>query len=80
MVIVTDGNREHRQRDGAGPAKWPKLASGIDVVPVRYQARSPTWRSSESRIPPDVNRGQPFDVRVVLNNSAVATDQKRWHH
>ena len=31
------------------------------------------WPWNGSRIPPDLNRGQPFDVRVVLNNTAVAT-------
>jgi uncharacterized membrane protein len=67
VVIVTDGNQnlgnameQARSMTDAGV--------GIDVVPVRYDARGDV-AIERITIPPDVNRGQPFDVRVVLNNS-----------
>jgi uncharacterized membrane protein len=73
VVIVTDGN----QNLGNAMEQARSMAEagvGIDVVPVRYQARNDVAVERIS-IPPDVNRGQPFDVRVVLNNSATSSDK-----
>ena len=71
VVIVSDGN-ENMGNAMAESREMAEAGVGIDVVPVRYQARSDVAVERIS-IPPDLNRGQPFDVRVVLNNSAVAT-------
>ncbi|HEY2883334.1 MAG TPA: vWA domain-containing protein, partial [Pirellulales bacterium] len=71
VVLVTDGNEnignaleQARQMTEAGV--------GIDVVPIRYEARSDV-AVERVTIPPDVNRGQPFDLRVVINNTGAAT-------
>ena len=44
---------------------------GIDVVPVRYQTRAEIIVERVA-IPADVRRGQPFDLRVVVTNTAAA--------
>lgn len=69
VVIVTDGN----ENLGSGLEQARQMAEagvGIDVVPIRYQARADV-AVERVTIPPDVNRGQPFDVQVVLNNTAT---------
>jgi Mg-chelatase subunit ChlD/uncharacterized membrane protein len=68
VVIVTDGN------ENLGNAMEQARAMvdsgvGIDVVPVRYSARAEVAVERIS-IPPDIHRGTPFDVSVVLNNTA----------
>lgn len=71
VVLVTDGNEN--QGDALDQARQMAEAGvGVDVVPVRYAARADVAVERIS-IPPDVNRGQPFDVRVVLNNTATPT-------
>ena len=40
---------------------------GIDVVPIRYRPRAEVVVEKVT-IPPDIHRGQPFDLRVVLDN------------
>jgi len=72
VVIVTDGN----ENLGNGLEQARQMAEagvGIDVVPIRYQARADV-AVERVTIPPDVNRGQPFDVQVVLNNTATTAD------
>lgn len=71
IVVVSDGN------ENLGDAmKQAQAVSGsgigIDVVPVRYQntAEISVQRLS---IPPDIRRGQPFDMKVVVNNSSLPT-------
>src|SRR5262249_21201007 len=73
IVLVTDGN----ENSGSALEQARQMAEagvGIDVAPVRYGARSDVAVERIS-IAPDVNRGQPFDVRVVLNNTAVPTEK-----
>ena len=68
IVIVTDGN----QNIGDALEQARALAEagiGIDVVPVRSQ-RAGEVAVEKVAIPADVRRGQPFDLRVVLNNTA----------
>ena len=71
VVVVSDGN-ENMGNAMAEAREMTEAGVGIDVVPVRYEARSDV-AVERITIPPDVNRGQPFDLRVVLNNSAAAT-------
>lgn len=68
VVIVSDGNENlgNAQEQARGMAQ---AGVGIDVVPVRYPPRSDVV-VERITIPPAVNIGQPFDVRVVLNNTA----------
>ncbi len=66
VVIVTDGNENigNALEQARGMAQ---SGVGIDVVPVRYAPRSDVAVERIS-IPPEVSRGQPFQLRVVLNN------------
>lgn len=68
IVIVSDGNenlgdalKQARAVSGSG--------IGIDVVPVHYESRSEVSVQRLS-IPSDVRRGQPFNMKVVVNNSS----------
>ena len=68
IVIVSDGN------ENLGDALKQAQALcgsgiGIDVVPVRYQNRAEVSVQRLS-IPADIRRGQPFDMKVVVNNSS----------
>ena len=68
VVLLTDGN----ENVGDGLAQARNLADsgiGIDVVPIRYPPRAEV-AVEKVVLPPDVNRGQPFDLRVVLDNVA----------
>ncbi|MEX2140003.1 MAG: VWA domain-containing protein [Pirellulales bacterium] len=68
IVIICDGN----ENLGDAREQARRLAEagvGIDVVPVRYEPRGEV-AVEKVAIPSDVNRGQPFDLRVVLNNTA----------
>lgn len=73
VVVVSDGNENlgSALEEARGMAE---AGVGVDVVPVRYQARADVAVERIS-IPPDVNRGQPFDVRVVVNNTGVSKSQ-----
>ena len=69
VVLLTDGN----ENVGDGLTQARNLAEagiGIDVMPIRYPPRAEV-AVEKVVIPPDVNRGQPFDLRVVLNNVAA---------
>ncbi len=72
LVIVTDGN----ENIGNSLEEAKLLAErgvGIDIVPVRYTARSEI-AVEKIAIPNEVHRGQTFDLRVVVNN-ITATDK-----
>lgn len=73
IVVVSDGNQNVGDvLEQAGI--MADAGIGIDVVPVFYQ--SPSEVSVEKvSTPPDVRIGQPFDVRVVLNNTSEATSE-----
>lgn len=67
IVILTDGNQnlgdardQARRLAGAGV--------GIDVVPLRSMAYGEV-SVEKVIVPTDVHRGDPFDLRVVLNNT-----------
>jgi uncharacterized membrane protein/Mg-chelatase subunit ChlD len=68
VVVISDGN----QNVGDAVAQAQRLAEaaiGIDVVPIRSRATGEV-AVEKVMIPSDVRRGQPFDLRVVVNNSA----------
>ena len=71
IVLVSDGN----QNLGNAVEQAQALAGagvGIDVLPIRYQARAEV-AVERVALPPDVRRGEPFDIRVVMSNTAQAT-------
>ncbi len=71
IVLVSDGN----QNLGNAMEQAQALASagvGIDVAPIHYRARAEIIVERVA-IPPDVRRGEPFDLRVVITNTAQAT-------
>ena len=71
IVLVSDGN----QNLGNAMEQAQALAAagvGIDVAPIHYQARAEIIVERVA-IPPDVRRGEPFDLRVVITNTAQAT-------
>ena len=71
IVLLSDGN----QNLGNAVEQAQSLASagvGVDVLPIHYRARAEI-AVERVAIPPDVRRGEPFDVRVVVTNTAQAT-------
>lgn len=70
IVLVSDGNQN--LGDAVEQARGVSGAGiGIDVVPVHYQSRAEVIVEGMA-IPGDVRRGEPFDLTVVINNSAPA--------
>jgi Mg-chelatase subunit ChlD/uncharacterized membrane protein len=68
IVVICDGNEN--LGDALEQAKrMAEAGVGINVVPVLYAPRGEV-AVEKVAIPSDVNRGQPFDLRVVLNNTA----------
>ena len=68
IVIVSDGN----ENLGSARAAAPSLAEdgiGMDVVPVRLEARAEV-AVEKITLPPDIRQGQPVEARVVLDNYA----------
>ncbi len=66
VVVLSDGNEN--VGDAIEQARsMVDTGVSIDVVPIRYQPRSEVVVEKVT-IPPDIHRGQPFDLRVVLNN------------
>jgi len=69
IVILSDGNQNLgnaiEQAQGLVQA-----GVGIDVMPIRYQTRAEIIVERVA-IPADVRRSQPFDLRVVITNTAT---------
>lgn len=68
IVIVSDG----RENLGDALEQAQQAAEGgigIDVLPVLYAARGDV-AVEKVTIPSNVRKGEPFDLRVVLNNSS----------
>ena len=68
VVIISDGN----QNTGDALQQARGLAEagvGVDVVPIHNRVRSEV-AVEKVMIPSDVRKGQPFDLRVVLENKA----------
>ncbi|MEN6450987.1 MAG: VWA domain-containing protein [Thermoguttaceae bacterium] len=71
IVLVSDGNQN--LGNAAEQAQALSAAGvGIDAVPIRYSTRADVIVERVA-LPPDVRRGEPFDLRVVVTNTAVAT-------
>lgn len=75
IVVITDGNENIgnalEQARGLVDADI-----GIDVVPVRTAVRGDVAVEKIS-LPPDVRKGQPFDLRAVLNNTSPDGSERR---
>ncbi len=71
IVIVSDGNENLGDAvdQGLGIAA---AGIGIDVVAVRRQSRAEVTVERVA-LPTDVRKNEPFDLRVVVSNTAVAT-------
>ena len=68
IVLVTDGNEN--QGNALEQVQAAAAAGiGIDVVPIRYQARSDV-AVERVTMPGEVRRDTPFDVHVVLSNNS----------
>ncbi len=68
IVIVSDGN----QNLGDVLAEAHRVADagiGIDVQPVSYEVRSEV-SVEKITVPAEMRQGEPFEVRVVMNNVA----------
>lgn len=66
IVIVTDGNENLGQARKLA-AQVAAAGIGIDVVPVRLDARNEVLLEKID-LPTDIRKGQPFEARVVVNN------------
>ena len=71
VVIVTDGN-ENLGDARATSRGLAEAGIGIDIVPIQLGTRAEV-AVEKVTIPSDVRKGQPFDVRVVLNNLTEPT-------
>ncbi|MCE5267577.1 MAG: VWA domain-containing protein, partial [Planctomycetaceae bacterium] len=71
IVIVSDGNQN---LGNAAEQAQAMSAAGvsIDAVPVRYRTRADVIVERVT-LPPDIRRGEPFDLRVVVTNTAEPT-------
>jgi len=67
IVLISDGNQNIG--DALEEARAASEAGiSIDVLPIRYGARSEVIVEKVA-VPPDVRKGQPFDLRIVVNNT-----------
>jgi len=71
IVILSDGNQNigdaRRQAQGLADS-----GIGIDVLPIRYNKRAEVVVERLS-MPADVRLDQPFDLKVVVNNTSEPT-------
>src|SRR5690606_28090185 len=73
VVIVSDGNENLGNALDQARA-MAEAGISIDVAPVFLEARAEV-AVEKITIPSDVRKGQPFDMRIVVNNSAQPTQQ-----
>ncbi|HEY2840408.1 MAG TPA: glutamine amidotransferase, partial [Pirellulales bacterium] len=67
IVLISDGNQNIG--DALEEARAASEAGiSIDVLPIRYGARSEIIVEKVT-VPPDIRKGQPFDLRIVVNNT-----------
>jgi uncharacterized membrane protein len=72
IVIVSDGNQN--MGDALEQARGLIDAGiGIDVRPATISARADV-SVEKVAVPTNIRKGEPFDLRIVLNNSGVATN------
>jgi uncharacterized membrane protein len=75
VVLATDGN----QNVGDAMSQARAMADsgvGIDVLPVEWENRRDV-EVEKVALPADVRRGQPFEIRVVLNHVAENAESTR---
>ncbi len=68
VVVVSDGN----ENLGDARDQAEQLASagiGIDVVPIYHPEASGEVLVEKVTIPPDIRKGEPFDLRAVVTNT-----------
>jgi uncharacterized membrane protein/Mg-chelatase subunit ChlD len=67
IVLISDGNQNIG--DALEEARAASEAGiSIDVLPIRYGERSEIIVEKVA-VPPDIRKGQPFDLRIVVNNT-----------
>jgi len=66
IVVVTDGNENIGQARKLA-ARLADAGIGIDVVPVMLEA-SKEVLTEKIDVPPNIRKGQPFEMRVVVTN------------
>lgn len=71
IVLVSDGN-QNRGNAAEQAQALSNAGVGIDVLPVHYQIRAEVAVERVS-MPSDVRHGEPFDLRVVVSNTAAVT-------
>ena len=69
IVLVSDGN-ENLGNAAEQAEGMAATGIGIDVLPIRYRNLAEV-AVERVVLPTDVRRGQPFDLRVVVNNLTV---------
>jgi len=68
IVVISDGNQNIG--DALEQARVVAEAGiGIDVLPITYGRRAEVM-IEKLTLPPDVRKGEPFDLRVVVNNTS----------
>jgi len=68
IVVVSDGNQT--LGDAVEQADELRAAGiGVDVLPVRYSARAEVVLE-RLVLPSDIRRGEPFDLKAVVTNTA----------
>jgi len=68
IVVISDGNQNIG--DALDQARvLAEAGIGIDVLPLTYGRRAEVL-IEKLTIPPDVRKGEPFDLRVVVNNTS----------
>jgi Mg-chelatase subunit ChlD len=73
VVLVSDGNENRGDARQAAQAVVER-GIGIDAVPIEFPARHDV-ALERLTLPPDIHRGEPFDLRVVLRaDGDAATD------
>ncbi|MEZ6070456.1 MAG: glutamine amidotransferase [Pirellulales bacterium] len=75
IVIISDGN-ENLGNVLEQARSVTSHGIGIDVVPIVYQAESEI-AIEKVAVPPNVRRGQPFDLRIVVDNTATGDNEAR---
>jgi uncharacterized membrane protein/Mg-chelatase subunit ChlD len=73
VVVVSDGNENLGSALDQAQA-MSEAGVSIDVHPVRFGTLAEV-AVEKVTIPSEVRKGQPFDLRVVLNNTTPATDE-----
>lgn len=71
IVVISDGN-ENLGNALEQARAMAEAGISIDVVPIRYQTKAEV-AVEKVTIPSDLRKGQPFDMRIVVNNSTPAT-------